>query len=128
MKPITNLNFLSEEMIICDKFNHYFIVLEKHIFAGERTCRLKLIDIDDNFCINEVTMPIACDENYDFISVNDKSFVYKFYETNITKSQIQSELHSILKKLQSNKPVKTEESKTSKKVVVKNQENLGTNN
>ena len=128
MKPITNLNFLTDEMIICDKFNHYYIVLDKRIFAGEHICRLKLVDIDDNFCINEVTMPIACDENYDFISVNDKSFVYKFYETNITKSQIQSELITILKKLQSAKPVKTEDSKNSKKVVVKNQENLGSNN
>ena len=99
MKPIINLNFLTTDMIICDNHNHYFIVTHKRTQSDDYTCRLVLIDIYNNFSIVDVIMPIACDENYDFVSSSDKS-VYKFYETNLSKNKLKSELVGLIKKLE----------------------------
>jgi hypothetical protein len=109
MKPITNLNFLNNNSIICDDDKNFYVVLKVQIYNKSRTCALKLLELNEYFTIIEMEVPIACDENYNFESINDDTFVYKFFETNLNMKQVQEQLVSIIKKL--NKVDKQEEVK-----------------
>jgi hypothetical protein len=92
MKNITNLNFLDPHKLIYDDGGNYYIVNEKRINKETQECELFLTQIyNNNLTIHNIKTTIASDENYEFtlFKNNEKITKCEFFESNITKHQIE---------------------------------------
>jgi hypothetical protein len=97
MKQITNLNLLDTNKLIVDDEDKLFIVL-KADKQTEGTHYLKLIQVNKDFTQYSMTLPTACDENFNFQSPKDKEFLFKFWELDITKEEIAEAIVSAINK------------------------------
>jgi hypothetical protein len=87
MKAITNLNLLDVDKLLIDDEDRLFIVLSAE-YNRDQTCTLHLLELNKEFTKHSATFPIACNKELNFVSINDKDFVYQFTEINVTKEQI----------------------------------------
>lgn len=87
-QPVTNLNLLNTDKLLVDDEGKIYIILDAHYNTEYNTCTLKMFQINKDFTLYSVTLPIACDKDLDFVSVNDKDFVFKFTELETTKAEV----------------------------------------
>jgi hypothetical protein len=87
MKTLTNLNLLDTDKLLVSDEDSLFIVLSAS-YNRDQTCTLHMLELNKEFTKHSATFPIACDKELNFVSTNDKSFVYQFTEINVTKEQI----------------------------------------
>jgi hypothetical protein len=99
MKRIENLNTLSGDNLIMDDKKRIFVVRQISRYAKFSTCHLDLTELNEEFTNWSVTLPAACDEDYLFVSKEDKDFQFKFYETNVSKKDVTKLLADGLKKI-----------------------------
>jgi hypothetical protein len=88
MKTITNLNLLDTDKIIIDDEDRIFVILGASCSEKNHTCDLSLMEINDDFTKWGMTLPIACNKDMVFVSVNDKDWTFKFTETNVSKKEL----------------------------------------
>lgn len=87
MKTLTNLNLLDKDKLLVSDEDSLFIVLSAD-YNRDQTCTLHMLELNKEFTKHSATFPIACDKELNFVSTNDKDFVYQFTEINVTKEQI----------------------------------------
>ena len=88
MKQITNFNLVNQDNIIFDEHKQPYIINEMRINSESQTCYLVLIEIFDNFSSRTMTIPIACNKDLKFISLNNKTWEYMFFESEILKKEV----------------------------------------
>jgi hypothetical protein len=96
MKAIVNLNLLDPNKIIIGN-DLIFIVIRVSYNYRDSTCTLEMIEITKGFATYSATVPVACNRDLEFISVNDKDWVFKFYETDILKEDVSKFLRNELR-------------------------------
>lgn len=87
MKTLTNLNLLDKDKLLVSDEDSLFIVLSAD-YNRDQTCTLHMLELNKEFTKHSATFPIACNKELNFVSTNDKDFVYQFTEINVTKEQI----------------------------------------
>jgi len=98
MEQITNLNFLNVNNIIFDDKNRMFVVISNRINNKDQLSTLNLLEINEFFTSWTFTIPIACNSNYEFVSINDKEFTFKIYQSDISKKDVASKMLEIFNK------------------------------
>jgi len=99
MKRIENLNLLTADKVIMDDKNRIFVIRQISKYKGDNTCHLDLTELNEEFTSWSVTLPAACDEDFLFVSANDKDFQFELYESNVTKKDVAKLLADGLKKI-----------------------------
>ena len=94
MKQVVNLNLLNPNKVIIDTKDGIYIVISISYNKRESTCDLRLIEISKGFATISMTLPMACDSDLDFVSPNDKDWVFRFYETDIDKAELSKMLRN----------------------------------
>lgn len=87
MKKITNLRLVDRDKLIMDRNDKYYFIISLYFFKTQ-LCDIKLLELFDDFKTVSMTIPIACNEDYKFISVNDSSFEYELFETDISRNYL----------------------------------------
>jgi hypothetical protein len=97
MKPLTNLNLLDTNNLLIDDEDRIFVVLKSDYRQSENRCTLEMIELTQGFVTYSVTLPIACNRDMVFTSLNDKDYKFKFYETEVTTGELSKLLNVVIR-------------------------------
>jgi hypothetical protein len=91
-KQITSLALLEQGAVIIgirpNKKEHTFIVMGVWEESGENSIKLELMQINNEFKTWHISLPTGCNKEKQFISKNDASYNFEFFDTGKTAKEL----------------------------------------